>query len=57
MKRIANYTIDNYNKINVKKFKNTIASIVQEFAKVRLKDYSREISLIKILDAKLEETR
>jgi len=32
--------IDNYNKINVKKFKNTIASIVKELAKVRLKNHS-----------------
>jgi len=38
-------------------FKNTIVSIEQEFLKVRLKNYSREINLIRILNAKLEETR
>jgi len=38
-KRVANYTIDNYNKINVKKFKNTIASIKQKLLKIKIKDY------------------
>ncbi len=38
-KRIANYKIDNYNKINVKIFKNTIVSIEQNFLKVEIKNY------------------
>jgi len=39
-KRIANYIIDNYNKINVEKFKNIIVSIEQELLKIEIKDYS-----------------
>jgi len=39
LKRVANYIIDNYNKINVKKFKNIIAFIEQKFLKVKIKDY------------------
>ncbi len=31
--------IDNYNKINIKKFKNTIAFIKQELLKVKIKNY------------------
>jgi len=38
-KYIANYIIDNYNKINARKFKNTIVSIEQKLLKVRIKDY------------------
>jgi len=38
-KYIVNYTIDNYNKINIKKFKNIIASIKQKLLKVKIKDY------------------
>ncbi len=38
-KRIANYTIDNYIKINVKKFKNIIAFIKQELLKIKIKNY------------------
>jgi len=38
-------------------FKNTIASIEQELLKIKLKNNSREINLIKILNAKLEKTR
>ncbi len=38
-KRIANYTINNYNKINVKKFKNAIASIKQKLLKIKIKNY------------------
>ncbi len=38
-KRVANYIIDNYNKINVKKFKNTIAFIKQELLKIKIKNY------------------
>jgi len=38
-KYVANYTIDNYNKINVKKFKNTIASIKQKLLKIKIKNY------------------
>jgi len=45
----------NYNKINIEIFKNIIAFIKQELLKIRLRNYSREIDLIKILDAKLEE--
>jgi len=37
-------------------FKNTITSIEQEFLKVELRNYFREIDLIRILDAKLKET-
>jgi len=37
-------------------FKNTIASIEQEFLKIKLKNYSWEIDLIRILDAKLKKT-
>ncbi len=38
-KCVANYTIDNYNKINIKKFKNTIAFIEQKLLKVEIKNY------------------
>ncbi len=38
-KRVANYIIDNYNKINVKKFKDTIAFIKQKLLKVEIKNY------------------
>ena len=38
-KRIANYIIDNYNKINIKKFKNTIVFMEQKLLKVKIKDY------------------
>ncbi len=38
-KRIVNYTIDNYNKINIKKFKNIIASIEQKLLKIEIKNY------------------
>ncbi len=38
-------------------FKNTITSIEQKLLKIRLRNYSRKINLIRILDAKLEETR
>ncbi len=38
-KRVVNYIIDNYNKINAKKFKNTIASTKQELLKIEIKDY------------------
>ena len=38
-KYIANYIIDNYNKINIKKFKNTIVSIEQKLLKVEIKNY------------------
>ncbi len=54
-KYIVNYIIDNYNKINVKKFKNIIASIEQEFLKIKIKDYFRKYNLIRILNAKLEK--
>ncbi len=54
-KYIVNYIIDNYNKINVKKFKNIIASIEQEFLKIEIKDYFRKYNLIRILNAKLEK--
>jgi len=33
-----------------------IASIEQELLKIRLRNYFKEIDLIRILDAKLEET-
>jgi len=36
-KRVANYIINNYNKINVKKFKNTIAFIKQKLLKIKKK--------------------
>jgi len=38
-KYIANYIIDNYNKINIKKFKNIIASIKRKLLKIEIKDY------------------
>ena len=38
-KRVVNYTIDNYNKINVKKFKNTIIFIEQKLLKIKIKNY------------------
>jgi len=38
-KHIANYIIDNYNKINIKKFKNIIASIEQKLLKIKIKNY------------------
>jgi len=38
-KRVANYIIDDYNKINAKKFKNTIAFIEQELLKIKIKNY------------------
>ena len=39
-KYIANYIIDNYNKINIKKFKNTIVFIEQKLLKIKIKNYS-----------------
>jgi len=36
-------------------FKNTIASIEQELLKIKLRDYFREINLIRNLNAKLKE--
>jgi len=39
-KRVANYIINNYNKINVKKFKNIIAFIEQKLLKIEIKNYS-----------------
>ncbi len=38
-KCVANYTIDDYNKLNVKKFKNIITSIEQKLLKIKIKDY------------------
>jgi len=38
-KCVANYIINNYNKINVKKFKNIIAFIEQKLLKIKLKNY------------------
>jgi len=38
-------------------FKNTITSIEQELLKIKLRNYSQEINLIKILNAKLKKTR
>jgi len=55
-KRIANYIIDNYNKINARKFKNTIVFIKQKLLKIKIKDYFRKYNLIRILDTKLEKT-
>lgn len=54
MKRIANYIVDNYNKINNRKFKNTEISTKQKLLKIKLRNYSREINLIKILDLELK---
>jgi len=39
LKYVANYIIDNYNKINVEIFKNTIVFIEQELLKVKIKNY------------------
>jgi len=36
-------------------FKNTIVSIEQELLKIKLRNYSRKINLIRILNAKLKE--
>jgi len=55
-KRVANYIIDNYNKINVRKFKNTIVSIEQKLLKIKIKNYFSKFDLIRILDAKLKKT-
>jgi len=38
-KYVANYTIDNYNKINARKFKNIIAFIEQKLLKIEIKNY------------------
>ncbi len=38
-KCVVNYIIDNYNKINAKKFKNIITFIEQNLLKVKIKDY------------------
>ncbi len=38
-KYIVNYIIDNYNKVNIKKFKNIIASIEQKLLKIEIKNY------------------
>jgi len=38
-KYVANYIVDNYNKINIKIVKNTIAFIEQKFLKIKIKDY------------------
>ncbi len=38
-KHITNYTINNYNKINIKKFKDIIAFTKQELLKVEIKNY------------------
>ncbi len=38
-KRIANYIVNNYNKINIKKFKNIIAFIKQKLLKIKIKNY------------------
>ncbi len=35
-KHVVNYIIDNYNKINVEKFKNIIVFIEQKFLKVKI---------------------
>ncbi len=39
LKYVVNYIIDDYNKINVEKFKNTIAFIKQELLKIKIKNY------------------
>jgi len=54
-KHVANYIINNYNKINIEKFKNTIASIKQELLKIKIKNYFWKYNLIKILNAKLKK--
>ncbi len=38
-KRVTNYIIDNYNKINVEKFKNIIVFIEQKLLKIKIKNY------------------
>jgi len=37
-KYIANYIVNNYNKINLKIFKNIIVSIKQKLLKIEIKD-------------------
>jgi len=39
LKYIVNYIVNNYNKINIKKFKNTIAFIEQKLLKIKIKNY------------------
>jgi len=55
-KYIANYTIDNYNKINIEKFKDIMAFIEQKLLKIKIKNYFRKYNLIRNLDAKLKKT-
>jgi len=54
-KHVANYIINNYNKINIERFKNTIASIKQELLKIKIKNYFWKYNLIKNLNAKLKK--